>query len=254
MLRSLRSLLVFTWMVVTVIPIATLLILTASVLGSDRAWWMFAQPWLSAAIAVSRIVGGVDYRVRGMENLPDRNAGGRVILCPKHQSTWETFYFPSMTPHPLAYVFKRELLYIPFFGWALASLDMVHIDRSARGEAWNKVARLGTKLMDTGKWVIMFPEGTRTKRGSKGAYKSGAARLALATKACIIPIAVASGRCWPRKSFRFIPGVIDVSIGPAIHALPDESSGELIARVETWIEQEMRRIDPDAYSDEAHPA
>jgi len=254
MLRSLRSLLVFTWMVVTVIPTATLLILAALVLGSDRAWWMFAQPWLSAAIAVVRLVGGVDYRVRGIENLPDRDAGERVILCPKHQSTWETFYFPSMTPYPLAYVFKRELLYIPFFGWALASLDMVHIDRSARGEAWNKVARLGTKLMDTGKWVIMFPEGTRTERGSQGAYKSGAARLALATKACIIPIAVASGRCWPRKSFRFIPGVIDVSIGPAIYALPDESSGELIGRVETWIEQEMRRIDPDAYSAEAHSA
>ncbi len=123
---------------------------------------------LSAAIAVVRIIGGVDYRVRGMENLPDRNTGGRVILCAKHQSTWETFYFPSMTPYPLAYVFKRELLYIPFFGWALASLDMVHIDRSARGEAWNKVARLGTKLMDTGKWIIMFPEGTRTERRLPG--------------------------------------------------------------------------------------
>ena len=112
------------------------------------------------------------------------------------------------------------------------------------------MARLGTKLMDTGKWVIMFPEGTRTPRGSQGGYKSGAARLALATGACIIPIAVASGRCWPRKSFKFIPGVIDVSIGPAIHALPDESSGELIARVEEWIEGEMRRIDPDAYGDD----
>lgn len=249
-MRTLRSLLVFTWMVVTVIPTATLLVFAALIFGSDRAWWWFAQPWLSAAITVVRLIGGVDYRVRGLENLPDREAQQRVILCPKHQSTWETFYFPSMTPYPLAYVFKRELLYIPFFGWALACLDMVHIDRSARGEAWDKVARLGTKLMDAGKWVIMFPEGTRTPRGSQEGYKSGAARLALATGACIIPIAVASGRCWPRKSFKFIPGVIDVSIGPALHALPDESSGELTARAEDWIEREMRRIDPDVYEDD----
>jgi 1-acyl-sn-glycerol-3-phosphate acyltransferase len=152
-----------------------------------------------------------------------------------------------MTPHPLAYVFKRELLLIPFFGWAMARLDMVHIDRSARSQAWSKVADLGVKLMDKGKWVIMFPEGTRTHRGQQGDYKNGAARLALATGAKIIPIAVASGRCWPRKSWRFIPGVIDVSIGEPMAAMAGESPIELMARVETWIESEMRVIDPLAY-------
>jgi 1-acyl-sn-glycerol-3-phosphate acyltransferase len=150
-------------------------------------------------------------------------------------------------PHPLAYVFKRELLFIPFFGWAMACLNMIHIDRSARGDAWSKVALLGEQLMDAGKWVIMFPEGTRSRRGEQGVYKTGAARLAVATGASIVPIAVASARCWPRKSFTFIPGSVTVSLGPPIVSGVGESPGELMQRVEQWIEAEMRRIDPEAY-------
>lgn len=248
-MRPIRSLLVFLWMATTVIPIGSLVLISSFFISGERRWWWFAQPWLKGAIGAARIIGGVDYRVRGEDNLPPRVDNQRIILCPKHQSTWETFFFPSMMPHPLAYVFKRELLLIPFFGWAIARLEMVHIDRSARSQAWNKVATLGAKLMDRGKWIIMFPEGTRTPRGGKGDYKTGAARLALATGATIIPIAVASGRCWPRRTWTFIPGVIDVSIGEPIHPLPDESPVELMARIEAWIEGEMRVIDPEAYTD-----
>jgi 1-acyl-sn-glycerol-3-phosphate acyltransferase len=93
-------------------------------------------------------------------------------------------------PHPLAYVFKRELLYIPFFGWAIGRLDMIHIDRSRRAEAWNKVAEQGRALMARGNWVIMFPEGTRTPRGDQGVYKSGGTRLAVTTGTPVVPIAV----------------------------------------------------------------
>jgi 1-acyl-sn-glycerol-3-phosphate acyltransferase len=185
--------------------------------------------------------------VQGRENLPSATDMRRVILCPKHQSTWETFFFPSMTPHPLAYVFKKELLRIPVFGWCLARLGMIHIDRSQRSEAWAKVAQQGEVLMDRGKWIIMFPEGTRTPRGSKGDYKTGASRLAVATGAEVIPIAVTSGRCWPGKAFWFLPGVIDVSIGQPISAVGREP-GELMAEVEQWIEAEMRRLDPQAYT------
>jgi 1-acyl-sn-glycerol-3-phosphate acyltransferase len=95
----------------------------------------------------------------------------------------------------------------------MGRLDMIHIDRSKRAEAWNKVAEQGRRLMAQGNWVIMFPEGTRTERGGQGTYKSGAARLAIATGVPIVPIAVTSARCWPRKSFLLRPGVIDVSIG-----------------------------------------
>ena len=187
------------------------------------------------------------WRIQGMENVPTAADGSAaVILAPKHQSTWETFAFPSVMPHPLAYVFKRELLMIPFFGWAIGRLDMVHIDRGRRSEAWRKVAEQGTRIMKQGNWIIMFPEGTRTERGSQGEYKSGASRLAIAAGVPIVPIAVTSARCWPRKSFLLRPGTIDISIGRPI-APQGRRPDELMKEVETWIESEMRRLDPEAY-------
>ncbi len=248
-MNALRSSLVFIWMVLSIIPMGLGLLLTSAFLPSAKLWQWFATPWLRGVIGAARWIGGVDYRVEGYENLPSPDDMQRVILVSKHQSTWETFFFPSMMPHLLAYVFKKELLRIPVFGWCMARLEMVHIDRSKRAEAWNKVAQLGQVLMDRGKWIIMFPEGTRSERGSQGVYKSGATRLAVATQAVLIPIAVSSGKCWPRRSFWFIPGMINVSIGRPIPP-GDRSPEELMDDVERWIEAEMRRIDPDAYAGE----
>lgn len=245
-MNTIRSLLVFTWIVLTVIPVGLALLLSSLFLDDKKLWWWFAVPWLKGVIGAARMVGGVQYRLHGEENLPTAEDMRRVILCPKHQSTWETFYFPSMTSHPLSYVFKKELLRIPVFGWCMGRLNMVHIDRSKRSEAWAKVAEEGQVLMDEGKWIIMFPEGTRTERGTKGAYKSGATRLAIATGAYVIPIAVTSGRCWPRRSFSFIPGTIDVSIGQPVSA-DGREQGELMEEIERWIEAEMHRLDPQAY-------
>lgn len=245
-MNTLRSVLVFLWMVVSVIPMGFGLIVCSLFMNDTRLWWTFAVPWLRGVIAAARIVGLVRYRIHGAENLPKAEDMRRIVLCPKHQSTWETFFFPSMTPHPLAYVFKHELLYIPIFGWCLARLKMVHIDRSKRSEAWARVAAQGRVLMDRGKWIIMFPEGTRTERGARGSYKTGATRLAVATGASVIPVAVTSGRCWPRRSFALRPGVIDVSIGTPVSAV-DRRPGELMEEVERWIESEMRRLDPEAY-------
>ena len=160
--------------------------------------------------------------------------------------------FPTLMPHPLAYVFKKELLKIPFFGWAMGRLDMVHIDRSRRTEAWNKVAEQGRRLFSEGTWVIMFPEGTRAPRGGKESYKAGASRLAIAAGVPIVPIAVASARCWPRRSFLLRPGVVPVSIGEPIPS-QGRQPDELMAQVEAWIEAEMRRIDPEAYGPQSGP-
>ena len=195
----------------------------------------------------ARWIAGVQYRVQGMESLPVAGSLEPVILCPKHQSTWETFALPAMMSHPLAYVFKKELLMIPFFGWAIGALEMVHIDRSKHSEAWNKVAEQGQVLMAKGIWIIMFPEGTRTERGKQGKYKSGATRLAITTGAAVVPIAVSSAKCWPRRSFRLSPGIIDVSIAKPIPSTGREPD-ELMQEVETWIEAEMRRLDPEAYA------
>jgi 1-acyl-sn-glycerol-3-phosphate acyltransferase len=94
-------------------------------------------------------------------------------LLVKHQSTWETFVMPALMPHPLAYVFKKELLSVPFFGWAMAHMDMIHIDRGQQSKAFAKVVTQGKRLMGEGVWVIMFPEGTRIPRGQVGTYKTG---------------------------------------------------------------------------------
>jgi 1-acyl-sn-glycerol-3-phosphate acyltransferase len=243
---ALRSALYVVWLAVTVVPWAlAVLVLSVFVRGAPVYWACVG--WLRVAVLGARWICGVRWRVLGLENVPTAaDAKRAVLLAPKHQSTWETFAFPVLMPHPLAYVFKRELLYIPFFGWAMARLDMIHIDRSKRAEAWNKVAEQGRRLFAQGIWVIMFPEGTRTPRGSQGVYKSGASRLAVAAGVPIVPIAATSARCWPRKSFLLRPGVIDVSIGPPIPTEGREPD-ELMREVERWIEAEMRRLDPEAY-------
>jgi 1-acyl-sn-glycerol-3-phosphate acyltransferase len=241
-----RSVLFFLWMALTVIPWGLAVVIASPFLSSRAVYWMCAG-WLKVAIAGARVICGVQRRVHGMENLPtaaDRNAA--VILVPKHQSTWETFAFPTFMPHPLAYVFKRELLYIPFFGWAMSRLDMIHIDRSKRTEAWNRVAAQGRELTAKGNWVIMFPEGTRSARGEQGVYKSGAARLGVGSGVRLVPIAVTSARCWPRKSFLLRPGVVDISIGKPVPVAGREPD-DLMREVERWIESEMRRLDPEAY-------
>lgn len=245
-MNAVRSVIVFAWLVVSLIPMGLGLLLFSLFVDDRKLWWWFAVPFLRGVIGAARVIGGVNYRLHGEENLPAADDMRRIILCPKHQSTWETFYFPSMTSHPLAYVFKQELLRIPVFGWAMARLNMIHIDRSQRSEAWNKVAEQGRVLMDQGKWIIMFPEGTRIERGARGAYKTGATRLAVATGACVVPIAVTSARCWPRRSFWFIPGTIDVSIGQPVSA-EGRQPEELMDEVERWIEAEMHRLDPEAY-------
>lgn len=241
-IAALRSLLFVLWMAVTVIPWAVFSLVASIFIRGTPLFW-FTTFWLRIAITGCRVICGVRYRVQGMENLPD----GPAILLSKHQSTWETFAFPTLMPRPLCYVFKRELLYIPFFGWAMARLDMVHIDRSKRAEAWNRVAEQGKRFMAQGNWVIMFPEGTRIARGQQGTYKTGGTRLAVATGAPVVPIAVNSASCWPRKSFLVRPGLVTVSIGKPI-APAGREADELMREVEGWIEGEMRRIDPGAYT------
>ena len=239
--NPIRSALFVLFMAITVVPWALAVLLVSIFVRGDFVYWMCVG-WLSTSIWGAKVICGVHARLHGFERLPD----SAVVLLPKHQSTWETFAFPGLMPHPLCYVFKRELLYIPFFGWAMARMDMIHIDRSKRAQAWSLVAEQGKRFMDKGHWVIMFPEGTRAARGERGTYKSGGTRLAIATGRPVVPIAVTSARCWPRKSFVLRPGVIDVSIGMPIPTEGREPD-ELMREAEAWIEAEMHRLDPEAY-------
>ncbi|MEO6898103.1 MAG: lysophospholipid acyltransferase family protein [Caldimonas sp.] len=240
-LSAVRSAIFVLFLALTVAPWALAGLVFSIFVRGAPVYWFFAG-WLSLSIRAARFICGVRWRVTGRENLPDT----AVILLSKHQSTWETFAFPMLMPRPLCYVFKRELLYIPFFGWAMARMDLIHIDRSKRAEAWAKVVEQGRRYLAQGNWVIMFPEGTRAARGGKGQYKGGGTRLAVETGRPVVPIAVTSARCWPRKSFLLRPGVIDVSIGKPIDTTGRQSD-ELMREVEAWIEAEMRRLDPEAY-------
>jgi len=243
-MNALRSALHLLWLTVTVIPWATVVVLLAPFVGKPRLY-RICVAWLASAVTGGRGILGIRNRVSGLENLPPDPAAGAVLLV-KHQSTWETFVMPPLMPHPLAYVFKRELLRIPFFGWAIGRLDMIHIDRGARIESFNKVVEQGRRLLGQGVWVIMFPEGTRIPRGEKGTYQSSGARLAIECGVPVIPIAVTSARCWPRKAFVKRPGVIDISIGTPI-ASTGRKPHELMREAEAWIEAEMVRLDPEAY-------
>lgn len=239
-----RSLLHALWMLVTVIPWGIIMVVASIWRRGEPLWWM-AVRWLGWAIGGARVILGIRTRVTGMENLPQDKRAGAVLLV-KHQSTFETFLMPTLMPHPLAYVFKKELLRVPFFGWAMGRLDMIHIDRSQGPRAFAKVVAQGRQLLSQGVWVIMFPEGTRIARGETGSYKSGGTRLAIQTGVPVVPIAVTSAKCWPRKAFIKRPGIVDVSIGPAIPSV-GRKPDELMREVEAWIEAEMRRLDPEAY-------
>ena len=243
-MNLIRSLLHLLFMAVTVIPWALAVLVAAPFLNSTQIYWMCAR-WLKLAVDGGTLILGIRNQVIGYENLPVGSTAPAVLLV-KHQSTWETFSMPALMPHPLAYVFKKELLYVPFFGWAMSRMDMIHIDRSKRAQAFNKVVEQGQRLLDQGTWVIMFPEGTRIERGQKGQYKSGGTRLAIATGAPVIPIAVTSAKCWPRKALIKRPGTVEFSIGKPIPSVGREPD-ELMREVENWIETEMRRLDPTAY-------
>jgi len=245
----LRSILHLLWMIVTVVPWATFAIIASLFVSPTRMYWICAR-WLKLSVDSGTAILGIQNRITGWENLPTGEKDPAVLLV-KHQSAWETLVMPAIMPHPLAYVFKKELLYVPFFGWSMARMDMIHIDRKHGARAFAKVVQEGKRLMAQGNWVIMFPEGTRIPRGQKGSYKSGGTRLAIAAGVPVIPIAVTSGRCWPRKAFIKYPGVVDISIGKPI---PTEGrkADELMKEVEDWIEAEMRRLDPEAYTESGH--
>jgi len=238
-----RSLLLFVYLIVFTIPYASACFIAFPFLSAHRRYRM-AVGWCRATLFVARWLNGIRYRVDGLDNLPD----GAAVVLSKHQSAWETLALPALMPRPLCYVFKRELLFVPFFGWALGMLKMIHINRKEGKYAFQSVTRQGKARMAEGAWVIMFPEGTRIPVGRQGKYKTGGARFAIAAGAPVVPVAHNAGRVWPRNSFIKYPGLVTVSIGKPIDTeglAPDEVN----RRVESWIESEMRRIDPDAYRD-----
>jgi 1-acyl-sn-glycerol-3-phosphate acyltransferase len=237
----LRSLLFLTVMTLVTPPWAIFGFLCKP-LPYRRQYYLLTR-WNVFIIWLARVVCGIRYQIKGAENLPHTAA---VLLC-KHQSAWETIFLPAKMPQPVVYVLKKELMRIPFFGWGLAQLRMIPIDRSQGVRAFRHVVTEGKDRLTDNLWIAMFPEGTRTAVGTQGEYKGGGTRLALSTQTPIIPIALNSGECWPTTSFIKTPGVITVSIGAPINP-EGYNHEELMHMVENWIESEMRVISPQAYA------
>lgn len=199
--------------------------------------------WNVFIIWLAKVVCGIRYQIKGAENLPD----APVILMCKHQSAWETIFLLCKLPRPLVFVFKKELLYVPFFGWALALLRMIPIDRKQGVRAFRQVIIEGKKRLSDGQWIIFFPEGTRIAVGEKGEYKGGGTRLAIATDTLVVPIALNAGECWSKNSFIKQPGLVTVSIGSPISP-KGQTHEAMMHQIENWIESEMRVISPDVYT------
>ena len=236
----LRALLYQIFLVVTVVPYAIACLIWMPLPLSLR--YRLTVGWPRMAIWASKVILGIKWQVKGWENLPDSAA----VVLSKHQSAWETMFFAAHLPRDVCFVYKRELHRIPFFGWGLAQLRMIPIDRAKGRDAVDQVIRVGRERLKEGRWPLLFPEGTRIAPGKAGRYKMGGTLLATNTGAPIIPIAHNAGECWPRQAFLKTPGTITVSIGPLIHT-EGRSPTEVNQQVEAWIEGEMRVLNPERY-------
>lgn len=184
---------------------------------------------------------GIRHRVIGLENIPP---GPAVILC-KHQSAWETIALQTIFP-PMAFVLKRELLKVPFFGWGLAQTAHIAIDRGSPKEALKQVVEQGKARLEEGFWVTVFPEGTRVAPGAHRRYQPGGALLAAKAGVPIVPVAHNAGEFWRRNAFLKYPGEIVLSIGKPIDPTGRQTS-QLAREVEDWVEGEMHRLFPHHY-------
>ena len=192
--------------------------------------------WNHIMVRLARVICGIHYEIRGLENLPDQP----VIIMAKHQSAWETITLPTIFP-PMSIVIKKELLMIPFFGWGMRMASPIAIDRKAGKEALKQIVAQGKARIAEGFWILIFPEGTRVKAGEVGRYGIGGAWLATHTKTPVLPVAHNAGEVWPKNSFLKRPGTVTVSIGPVISS-EGKKADALNEEVKHWIESEMKQL------------
>ena len=242
----LRTLLYLLFLFVTVAPWGTLSCL-AFPFRQPRRYLMIAK-WTDVAIWGARHIMGIDFQVHGRENIPDRRTHGGVIFLAKHQSRYETLLFRTLFRR-MCYVYKRELHWIPFFGWGIYLCGMIPINRARGKEALDQVAEIGGRKLHDGWYMILFPEGTRVAPGHKRRYKQGGTHLSVATGVPVVPIAHNAGDVWPRDKWLKKPGTVHVWIGAPIPPAGHTADSQM-AEVERWIEGEMRRRFPHQYAHE----
>ncbi|EDN67398.1 Phospholipid/glycerol acyltransferase [Beggiatoa sp. PS] len=193
-------------------------------------WGYFTIWWLKKTCRLT-------YQVEGLENIPNTP----TIILSKHQSAWETIVYQQIFPAHV-WLLKRELLYIPLLGWALASLNPISIDRKNLRQSISKIVEQGKQRLANGLWLLIFPEGTRVAPGEKKRYGIGGALLGEKTGCPILPVAHNSGQFWPSSSFIKYPGTIQIVIGSMIDTR-DKTYKEINSLVENWIEETVQDIE-----------
>ncbi|OUR82657.1 1-acyl-sn-glycerol-3-phosphate acyltransferase [Cycloclasticus sp. 46_120_T64] len=228
-----RSVIFFAFQVISLFIFAPLVLLSFPF--SYRLRYRIASSWAKLVIKALKVICRLDFQVTGAENIQ----GNGIIFC-KHQSAWETFALQVMFPEQ-CWVLKRELLWIPLFGWALALTQPIAIDRAQKTRAFRQIVKQGIDRLKTGRWVVIFPEGTRTAPGEKRKYMIGGAMLAQKSGYPVIPVAHNAGEYWRRNAFIKYPGTIQVRIGEMIDS-SSLSARELNEKAELWIESQMDEI------------
>jgi 1-acyl-sn-glycerol-3-phosphate acyltransferase len=233
----LRSLLYFVCMAVTIIIYGLFIALIGWLLPM-KTRNRIGNQWSRVNMWLLKTLCGLDYCLRGTENLPGEEA---AIVMSKHQSAWETIALRGIIGGNQSWVLKRELMWIPFFGWAIAIMEPIAINRKAGRKAVKQVIRQGSEYLARGNKVILFPEGTRTAPGSRGRYKLGGAILAEKSGCKVVPVCHNAGVFWRRRDIRKYPGTIDVVIGKPI-ATEGRKAQEILDEVENWIETTLETL------------
>lgn len=199
--------------------------------------YRFVNLWSQATMWLLRRLNGVEIEVRGLEHIPP---GEPVVVLANHQSQWETFYLQLLFT-PQATVLKRELLWVPFFGWALVLLRPIAIDRGQPGQALKTILRVGQERLEQGISVVIYPEGTRQPAGRMGRFNAGGAMLACRAGRRVVPIAHNAGDCWPARSLWRFPGTIRLVIGEPIDCV-GETAKSVNEKAEDWIRETLDRL------------
>ena len=230
----LRSLLFYIGQIISTILIAPIGIIAFPLDFKKRyylitRWAVFNLWWL-------KICCNVTYEIKGKDNIP----GKPCIVMSKHQSAFETLALQQIFI-PQVWILKKELLQIPIYGWGLASMQPIAINRDSTIKSFRQIADQGCERLQKGYWVIIFPEGTRVAPNKKKKYLPGGGMLAEKSGAQVVPVAHNAGRLWSRNSMIKKPGLITIKIGPAIES-ENKSAKEITDEVENWIEKEVGEL------------
>ncbi|RMF98150.1 MAG: 1-acyl-sn-glycerol-3-phosphate acyltransferase [Gammaproteobacteria bacterium] len=234
----LRSLLFNTLMILSVLPYAVAVLLAAPFGG--RATYRLVAGWVDLNVWFLRRICSLDYEVRGRENIP---AEASVAML-KHSSAYETLVELQIFPRQ-TWVLKRELLWVPFFGWALATLQPIAIDRRAGGSAVQQVIDQGKRRLADGIWVMVFPEGTRMAPGETRRYGLSGTLLAQAAGRKLVPVAHDAGYYWPRRGLRKRPGTVRFVIGEPVDPAGRDPR-EVNEEIQAWVEATIAELRAEA--------